>query len=186
MHSLIIIFLAVMPAYAIAVASTHSCPSSPAVLVHVFVRGTCRIQPDGNCTFVLYMRIHKLTYAQTLGWGISHLDEFPALLCCAAVKALAPALQWDSYAASNCLRDPATVATAEIKEFVHAWGMVTYPVCRGVKCICERTIAKLLQLSISHLLKLMTTHVIAPHTGSASNDCSRFMVGCFFFGWKMN
>ena len=71
MHSLIIIFLAVMPAYAIAVASTHSCPSSHAMLVHVFVWSTCRIQPDGNCTFILYMYIYKLhipIYTHTHTW----------------------------------------------------------------------------------------------------------------------
>lgn len=61
MHSLIIIFLAVMPAYAITVASTHSCPSSHAMLVHVFVWSTCRIQADGN-----WLYIHAIyVYIQT-------------------------------------------------------------------------------------------------------------------------
>lgn len=56
MHSLMVMFLAGMPAYAITVASTHSCPSSPAM----FVWSPCGTQPGGSCTLLLSTCVYKL------------------------------------------------------------------------------------------------------------------------------
>lgn len=181
-----------MPAYAIAVASTHSCPSSHAMLVHVFVWSTCRIQADGNCTFVLYLCIHKLhirvyAYMQvcvyickciyihisihmrthTLDWGISHLDEFPTLLSCMGVKTLAPALQWDRNAASNCLPDPATSQLWKWSSLsiLGVWSHTLS--AEGLSVFVRWPFQGCCRLSISHLLKVMATYLIAPYTCSA-------------------
>lgn len=79
MHSLMVMFLAGMPAYAITVASTHSCPSSPAM----FVWSPCGTQPGGSCTLLLSTCVYK-PHTHTLGrvfltWV--HGSETLALLC---------------------------------------------------------------------------------------------------------
>lgn len=96
---------------------------------------------------------HTYTHTHTLDWGISHLDEFPALLYCMAVKALALALRWDRHTTKDCLQDPTTTTTAEINQFIYGWGMVTYPVHRGVRCLCEMTISRLLLVAHLSFLK---------------------------------
>lgn len=78
-HSLMIIFLAVMPAYATAATSTHSCPSSP-VLAHVFVAAPgefTQTKPVCLCVSIYNpdIHIHANMHLCKQRWMYTHLTE---------------------------------------------------------------------------------------------------------------
>lgn len=111
-----IMFLAAMPAYAIAVASTHCCPSSPVM----FVWSPCGTQPDGSCAFLQSCVFPDCTYS---GLRCSHLGAWQGVHwhCCCRQCEIQP------------LSQPWKWNRAE-----------SHSVCAGVNRVCEMTIPRLL------------------------------------------